>query len=952
MENNMAVGLELNLDYTYGSEEELRLKALLEYEVLDSEAEQDFDDLTRLAASLCNTPISLITFVDQDRQWFKSALGIDIRETLRSISFCTHAIEGDDVFELKDMLQEPVFATNPLVTEEPHLRFYAGMPLITPNGYRLGTICVMDVVPRELTLAQKEALRVLGRQVVNNLELRKQNLQLDREKRKLEYYNLQFQHTSEVIWVVNADTLVVEEVNQTIEQVLGFAVNQVVQKSFWSLFHNYDGSRDNMYLYAMPGETDARTSFIARFENVYQEEIWLSSSAVLLHGKWFIVSRNVTEQRKAKAALEKVQEQVEQQKDFYENILSHLPSDVAVFSSQHRYLYLNPSACAKQECREWIIGKTDREYCQHWQKDIQLAELREEMFAKAIASQQVVSWEEKLTDPAGEVLHKVRNYVPVFDATGTLSFMIGYGMDISQQKQAQETLVEAKALVEHSMKAKEFFFSSLSHELRTPMNAVIGLAYLLEKENKQDSQKENLSTLKHSAESLLRLINDILDFSKIEAGKVVFEESPIELHRLVNSIQQALVFKAHEKSIALTTSFESDVPANVLGDSVSLTQVLNNLVSNAIKFTNYGSVHLNVGLIEINETHARLKFSVTDTGIGIAPSKIGTIFESFTQANASTTRKYGGTGLGLAITKKLLELQGGTIQVCSRKGVGSTFSFELTYKIGKAAKPVVTATVKTQANLQGVHVLIVEDNAINRLIAGKFLTHWQASFDFAEDGRQAIEMYAKHEYDIVLMDLEMPVVDGYEATQAIMQSGKFAKAQTPIMALTASALSEVRERVLAMGVVDFVTKPFDPEQLLNKMVHYTKHSRSKQVPVFTDDEVAPFMSLANIQALAEGSTEFLLEMLDMYIHYFKQLSEEYPGFFKNNNVAGLQALQQSLVPALHMLEAVALQEHLQEGINLLKENTASEESIALHCRECTDMLFSMLCLLGEERSRL
>ncbi len=936
-------------EYMKPDYEELRLKALMSYKVLDSAAEKDFDDLVKLASDICDTPVALITLLDEKRQWFKSKVGVELCETSREISFCTHAIEQDDIYIIHDALLDPVFQDNPLVIQEPYIRFYAGVPLNTPDGYRLGTLCVIDVVPRTLTLSQVNSLKMLARQVVNNLELRKQNQALLDEQRRLEYFRLQFQYTSEVIWVVDANTLQVEEVNQTIQTVLGYSPSQVMQELFWTFLYNSKAHQEAMLLHSIPEEDDTRTKFIARFNNLNNEEVWLSSSAVLKHGKWFIISRDVTEQRKAKLALEDARNQVQYQKKFYENILNNLPSDVAVLTLDQRYQYVNPMVCADEECREWIIGKTYRDCCLRWQRDLKLADNREAKFEEALSSGKVVSWEETYTNCEGNLVHTIRSYAPVFSPNGVSSFVISYGVDISQQKEAEATLRQAKAMIEDSMKAKEMFFSGLSHELRTPMNAVIGLTYLLEKENKQESQKENLSTLKHSAENLLKLINDILDFSKIESGKVVFEEMPVDLPQLVKSIQQSLVIKAQEKNIALTTSIENNVPATVLGDSVSLTQVLNNLVGNAIKFTNYGSVHIAVSATEVNATTATLRFSITDTGIGIAAADIESIFESFTQAKASTTRKYGGTGLGLAITKKLLALQGSSIEVSSREGVGSTFSFGLSFKLHSNTIVEETPVVELRKNLQGIHVLIVEDNKINRLIAGKFLAHWHASYDFAEDGRQAIEMYQRQEYDIVLMDLEMPNIDGYEATRVIRNSAKYGQLNTPIMALTASALPEVRDKVLGLGVVDFITKPFNPDQLLQKILHYVKENTEKG-DASSIKSGKPLLSFKTIKSLAEGSNEFMLEMLDMYIEYFEQLERDYSRFFEDNNLQGFKDLKHSLAPALQMLEAAALIQHLEAGVAILDSTSIPKDALEQHCIKGSKMLFSALTQLRNERN--
>lgn len=378
-------------------------------------------------------------------------------------------------------------------------------------------------------------------------------------------------------------------------------------------------------------------------------------------------------------------------------------------------------------------------------------------------------------------------------------------------------IMRAKKKAEHTALIKAKFLSTMSHEIRTPMNAVIGLTNILLEEKPRTDQVENLNTLKFSADLLLSLINDILDFSKIEAGKINFENHDFNLHLLIDNIRNSMKSKAEEKNLKFETSIDPAIPTMVNGDQVRLSQILTNLTANAIKFTNQGEVLIKLGLVSKNEKNTTIRFAVEDTGIGIPEHKFEKIFQSFSQADTDTTRKFGGTGLGLSITKKLLDLQGSSIKLKSEVGKGSKFYFDLTF--GSA---IVEETVKKQETVKytfqsfdGTKILLVEDNKINVMVAKKFLKKWNLNIDTAENGQIALEMVQNTDYELVLMDLEMPVMDGYTATQRIRQLKASKFKSLPIIALSASAIADFRTKAIKVGMNEFVTKPFNPGELHN-----------------------------------------------------------------------------------------------------------------------------------------
>ncbi len=400
-----------------------------------------------------------------------------------------------------------------------------------------------------------------------------------------------------------------------------------------------------------------------------------------------------------------------------------------------------------------------------------------------------------------------------------------------ERSYTQRQIITAREEAEEATQAKTDFLSTMSHEIRTPMNAVIGMTHLLMEENPRDDQLKSLKTLKFSADLLLSLINDILDFSKIESGKIELEFVDFNLKNMLHGIKAAQGTKAQEKHVKLKLRWDEDVPLMVVGDMTRLGQIINNLVSNAVKFTQEGEVSIEIDLIEEKEHKVRLSFKVRDTGIGISENQIEAIFEEFSQASSSTTRKFGGTGLGLAITKKLLELQGSQIEVTSEVGVGSVFSFKL--ELRKSNK-VVNEAGATKSNiefgqsLEGLRVLLVEDNPVNQYVVTRFIKKWEASLDIANNGQEAVEKVKQKSYDVILMDIQMPIMDGYESTKQIRAwEQQEEKDPVYIIALTASATLAAKDKVKELGMDEFLTKPFDPKELFARLIAQWKNEEIK-----------------------------------------------------------------------------------------------------------------------------
>lgn len=391
--------------------------------------------------------------------------------------------------------------------------------------------------------------------------------------------------------------------------------------------------------------------------------------------------------------------------------------------------------------------------------------------------------------------------------------------NLELQKSARvERLLKEKA--EAARKAQEQFLSTMSHEIRTPLNGIIGLTNILQTENPKPEQQEYLETLQFASKNLLYLVNDILDYNKIAAGKLSTEEVPFNLKKLVEDIRRSHLPKAQEKGISLNLNCGANIPAMVKGDPNRLTQVLNNLIGNAVKFTLQGGVSLNTKMVKQEGDSITVLFDVTDSGIGFEQGRASRLFEPFSQAHKGISRQFGGTGLGLSITKKLLELMGSSIQVKSALGKGSCFSFVLPLKTVQAIQSAKENATNTSTNFSQLKILIAEDNAINIMVTRKILQKVGVEVATAYNGKEAVERIATNQYNLVLMDVQMPVMDGIAAIKKLRGENIYSG---PVILLTADALINSSE-VLTWGFDDLLLKPFDADELYQKIEKLVKHS--------------------------------------------------------------------------------------------------------------------------------
>ena len=470
------------------------------------------------------------------------------------------------------------------------------------------------------------------------------------------------------------------------------------------------------------------------------------------------------------------------------------------------------------------------------------------IFEAIIKEKKPITFENVNYTKYGKEYWVITTATPILGKDGQIERIIAIESDITFRKQIEEELVEANRIaeqslnkvnrtltelttakreLEESMKVKSQFMANMSHEIRTPMNAVVGFTDLLLKTPLTSEQKQYIEAVKTSGKNLLVIINDILDFSKIESGKLEFEQINFRLSQVISTVTELLLAKAVEKNIWLSTKIDPKIPDYLIGDPTRLNQILLNLVGNGIKFTNKGEVKIIVELQSERNGSEELKFSVVDSGIGIPEDKVKILFKAFTQVSNETTRKYGGTGLGLAIAKQLVELQGGKISVQSVVGDGSTFSFYLKFKKSVKSESNTKDSIENSEfrDFEGTSVLLVEDNLLNQILAKKVLSDWKLQVEVANNGLIAIDKLQKNDFNFILMDIQMPEMDGYDATHYIREKLSPPKSETPIIAMTAHALTGEAEKCINAGMNDYISKPFDPKVLYSKILAVLKSKK-------------------------------------------------------------------------------------------------------------------------------
>jgi PAS domain S-box-containing protein len=632
-------------------------------------------------------------------------------------------------------------------------------------------------------------------------------------------------------------------VSPSAEELLGYSSDELLGRYPQSLLNPEDSKRVCRDIYKLTRNTEGVHLPQYRVRTQSGSFVWIETSIKLIYNeagdviKLQTSSRDITQRRQVEEELERVA---------FENtklaIVTSKTANAVIITDSEGYIeWVNEGFVQRTGyILAEVQGKKPGSFLQGAETDPKTtAFIREELKKRRGFNVDIVNY-----NKAGDKYWVNLEVQPLINDLGVLTNYMALQIDVTDRKETELALTKAKEEAEAASRVKSEFLSNMSHEIRTPMNAILGLTEMMLGEDTPPSIRENLKIIKFSADNLLQIINDILDFSKIEAGKLSLENVEFNLYDLIQNMMQIVKFNTKNKAVEVEQFIAYGVPEKLKGDPYKLSQILMNLLSNAAKFTSKGLIHVKVSSIHKEAGKVNLCFSVEDTGIGIPAEKLPLIFDSFTQASASTTRKFGGTGLGLTITKKLVELQGGNISVESNLGVGTTFTVNLPFELVEAAPvteqaPAIAPVGKLPEadNLEGVHILLVDDNSVNQTLNKQLFKKWKATADVASNGVEAINLLRQNRYDIVLMDLQMPIMDGYEAIKIIRNpASEVLDHKVPVIALTSDAFAHTKQKALEAGMSDFISKPFRMEQLLHTITRNLVRKIIREDNVFLKEE--------------------------------------------------------------------------------------------------------------------
>ena len=602
----------------------------------------------------------------------------------------------------------------------------------------------------------------------------------------------------------------------------------------------------------------------------------------------------------------------------------------------------NASVNITEVTREDLIG-TD--FFEYFTEPDKAREIYKQVFAEGfVADFPLTIRDSKLT----EVLFNGSVYK---DEYGKVIGVVVVARDITDHKRVEKELKEAKVnaesatqiaevaqskaesaakIAEEAVRSKQQFLSNMSHEIRTPMNAIIGFTKVLLKSEVDTKQKEYLNAIRMSGDALTVLINDILDLAKVDAGKMVFEQTPFKMDASISAMIHLFETKINEKNIALTRQYDDKIPKVLIGDPVRLHQIVLNLVSNAVKFTSKGEITISVRLLNENEEKVTVEFSVTDTGIGIPEDRLGHIFENFQQASSETARLYGGTGLGLAISKQLVESQGGSISVKSKLEEGSVFSFILPFQKTNAELELENIMNTLNTKVQNIKVLVVEDITLNQLLMKTLLDDFGFEHDIADDGKIAIEKLQSKSYDIILMDLHMPGMNGFEATDYIRNK---MNSQIPIIALTADVTTADLKKCTDIGMNDYISKPLDEKLLYKKIMELLLKTKILKDPPLTPAS-SKYTDLNYLKKRTKDNPDLIMEMISLYLKQTPPLINHMKQGLHDKDWDSVYTAAHKLIPSFSIM---GIHRDFETTARMIQEYSNSKK----HLNEVPEMILQL-----------
>lgn len=583
-----------------------------------------------------------------------------------------------------------------------------------------------------------------------------------------------------------------------------------------------------------------------------------------------------------------VENQLKTQEEKYRNMITNMNLGMLEVDNEENIKFANQSFCkiSGYEIDE-LIGKKPANlfvFGENIRKIDDIKELRKKGLSDI--------YQLPIRNKRGELRWWTVSGAPNYDDKGNLIGSIGIHLDITEQKQLEIELEASKTKALEASKAKEVFLANMSHEIRTPLNAIIGFLRELEKQNVTELQYKYIENSSIASKHLLSIINNILDISKIEAGEMSLEIEDFDLHKTIENVFKVLQPKTDQKNLLFKTFYDDSLTKYFKGDSLRIEEILFNLVGNSIKFTNEGSILINCRLQKNAASKQTICISIEDTGIGMDTNFIATIFNKFSQEESNKTKKYGGTGLGMSITKQLIDLMGGEIVIESKKNQGTKIEIHLTLEKGNVANISYDAFDSSNINLENKKILLVEDNEFNRIVAQNSLSSINCMTTEAENGKEALEILEKNTFDLILMDIQMPIMDGFETTHFIRNNLKL---DIPIIALTANAFKTEIDKCKEVGMDDYVTKPFNEKDLFETIIKHLNLSNKKGEIINTEIK---FYNLTHLITLSKNNSEFVIKMLHIFINQAKDIITKTEAAIEQNDFLEVSKLMHKIKPSI------------------------------------------------------